>query len=85
MKNYTPPIISLNGNSKKDLESQILNIYKSFTPLFDAISQTEYHNGRNAIDRNHQQQMRSEINETIEALREMQGRFVTLLQEIENN
>jgi hypothetical protein len=82
MDNLTTPLINLNGNSKEQINEQNLNVYRSLSATIQAMSKTEYDNGRNSIDKSHHLKMREEKAEIIQGLKKYQNLFMKLQVEI---
>lgn len=78
MKELTPPYININGNSEEDLKDQFYKIYNAIQNTIDTIQKTEYHNGRNAMDHSHAQQMRSEKIAILDNLNNLQDQYLKL-------
>lgn len=74
----TAPYINLNGNSAEDLKDQFYKIYKALQVAADTIQETDYHNGRNATDQAHAQQMKSEKGAILDTLNTLQDQYLKL-------
>lgn len=72
------PYININGNSAEDLQEQFYKIYKALQAAADTIQKTDYHNGRNATDQNHAQQMKAEKGAILDNLNTMQNQYIKL-------
>lgn len=76
--NLTAPYININGNSANDLKDQFYKIYKALQAAADTIQATDYHNGRNATDQNHAQQMKAEKGAILDNLNTLQDQYLEL-------
>lgn len=74
----TAPYININGNSSDDLKEQFYSIYKALQAAADTIRATDYHNGRNATDQAHAQQMKSEKGAVLDNLNTLQDQYIKL-------
>lgn len=82
MDKLTAPLINLNGNTKDQINKQNLDVYRALKNTIEALSKTEYDNGRNATDSNHAKQMRSEKTQIIQGLKKYQNLLLQMNKEI---
>lgn len=76
------PFVNLNGNSKKDIQSQIKDIVKSLNNCIDAVIKADYNNGRNSIDNNHKIKMDKDKAELTQLLKEYKNSYIEMFKEI---
>lgn len=76
------PLINLNGNAIKDINAEIIEIYRSFNKSIELISKAEYSNGRNSSDQVHFSKMREEKAEIVKQLKVYKNSFIQLYKDI---
>lgn len=76
---HCTPYVNLNGNSRKQLVGNCYAIIEAIGAAMDKIARADFNHGRNAMDKEHDRQLKDAITEDITSLRELSTKYHAIL------